>query len=85
MNESASATDNEPAGRVGGDLRGEGQQPPRGAKLQPLLALKPYLLRYKPAMIFAAIALLVAASATLASSAVSAAMRFAWRVSASDQ
>ncbi|MGI9477698.1 MAG: ABC transporter transmembrane domain-containing protein [Hyphomicrobiaceae bacterium] len=66
MNESASATDNEPAGRVGGDLRGEGQQPPRGAKLQPLLALKPYLLRYKPAMIFAAIALLVAASATLA-------------------
>ena len=66
MNESATATDNESADRVGGDPNKESQQPPRGAKLQPLLALKPYLLRYKPAMIFAAIALLVAASATLA-------------------
>jgi len=58
--------DNKSGGQAAGEPRSDGQLASRRVKLQPLLALKPYLLRYKPAMIFAAIALLVAASATLA-------------------
>lgn len=66
MNQPAAVIDNKSGSQAAGEPRSDGQPASRRVKLQPLLALKPYLLRYKPAMIFAAIALLVAASATLA-------------------
>lgn len=66
MSEPAAPSDDKPGGQAADDPGYSVSPAPRRVRLQPLLALKPYLLRYKPAMIFAAIALLVAASATLA-------------------
>ena len=76
MTEPASAIDQDPSGRVAGaqavgaEIVGteETAGPPTvgRAKLRPLMALKPYLLRHKLALICAAIALVVAASAMLA-------------------
>ena len=49
-----------------GNMRSEAPSARQRAKLQPLLALRPYLLSNTPVLILAAVALVVAASATLA-------------------